>query len=46
MMESCRKLSKLPSYPLKVASPVKGVFWLKMINKTNFEHGATLGVNN
>ena len=30
---------------LKVAPPVKGVCWMKIVNKTSFEHGAPRGVN-
>jgi hypothetical protein len=29
---------------MKVASPVKGFCWMKMVNKTSFDHGAPPGV--
>ena len=28
-----------------MAPPVKGVYWMKIVNKTSFEHGVPPGVN-
>ena len=35
----------LSFHQLKVAPPVKGVSWMKVVNKTSFKHGAPPGVN-
>ena len=35
----------LSFYQSKVAPSVKGVCWMKIVNKTSFEHGAPPGVN-